>query len=977
MALAGWKALLDGAPWFRGAGNYPIAAYSEYIPPPRAGTLPYGLNGAGLFSEEDAYGWPVPEFEEALEIRPGLAHVAEQLVRALACLGRGQPTRGLSRHKLEGNPAWPAELVSGAGQVPHERYVTLLPLALSKTQDDKGRVRWTLFGASEQGPARAFWRSFYLNPRRQAPAGQGEDFLRRLLLTAYGEPPERLTDLRKAGFRILPLGGDLGYPFRGEEPLPDWAEPYLWAKGQPVRAVRYLLTFRPFEYLPGPIRLAYLRGELHLLPCPGSLLFWGVQGMRRLFGALPFAYQVPLLHLFGRSEALLGLRVPQSGLMHEHQPDQPLPTDPHLAIRNTYKRSHRWERLHRNEDELAVGANEDKLAHVLFSTDENELGLYGKPMARNVQLWDSHYQLLLDGPRASRQDIRRAGERLTEGGLFGYRFLFPALRVGRHEVYWHRPLVAYADADGKPAVVPDAPLGYLTAYPADRPKLERPVELWPRLLQREPYLEALHLFHHPKDPQPHRTALNARMLLDAHHRLGRPLARSFASRLLCGHDGHSVDKWLESLPQLASDPARGKRLAEEIEKCLEPPEAAGGGRRRGRSAEPESHTFGYTAKRSFEVDYWKTIADLCEGRFRNKSNADCVRDAATQKYLIHHHRDLELLGDYLHDYHGRVVKEAGMEGKAFVGDLPFQWQTDFDFAWMGGWLHNQEGQTQERDIIVVIPGRDRSRAVVMADHYDTAYMLDCYDPAYGGFGARLAAAGADDNHSATAALMLAAPVFLEMSKAGRLGCDVWLVHLTGEEFPSDCLGARHLSQLLVEGHVRARLPGGKQKDLSKARIQGVYVLDMVAHNNDRDRDVFQIAPGTVGQSLWLAEQAHRANEAWNAATAVWNRKPSRRGKGRARRSPAGDRIPDVAEHLSVRGEVRLPANPRSTLYNTDGQIFSDAGIPVVLFMENYDINRSGYHDTHDTMKNIDLDYGSAVAAIAIEAVARAACAKAP
>jgi hypothetical protein len=150
---------------------------------------------------------------------------------------------------------------------------------------------------------------------------------------------------------------------------------------------------------------------------------------------------------------------------------------------------------------------------------------------------------------------------------------------------------------------------------------------------------------------------------------------------------------------------------------------------------------------------------------------------------------------------------------------------------------------------------------------------------------------------------------------------------------------------------------------------------MVAHNNDKERDVFQIAPGTSRQSLWLAEQAHRANEAWNAATAVWNRKSGRDGKGRAKRCPRGDRVPDVAEYLPVRGEVRLPLNPRSTLYNTDGQVFSDAGIPVMLFMENYDIDRTGYHDTHDTMKNIDLDYGSAVTAIAIEAVARAACAK--
>jgi len=62
------------------------------------------------------------------------------------------------------------------------------------------------------------------------------------------------------------------------------------------------------------------------------------------------------------------------------------------------------------------------------------------------------------------------------------------------------------------------------------------------------------------------------------------------------------------------------------------------------------------------------------------------------------------------------------------------------------------------------------------------------------------------------------------------------------------------------------------------------------------------------------------------------------------------------------------------LYNTDGQIFSDVGVPVVLFMENYDISRTGYHDTLDNMANIDLDYCAAVTAIAIEAVADTACA---
>src|SRR5205807_9820751 len=95
------------------------------------------------------------------------------------------------------------------------------------------------------------------------------------------------------------------------------------------------------------------------------------------------------------------------------------------------------------------------------------------------------------------------------------------------------------------------------------------------------------------------------------------------------------------------------------------------------------------------------------------------------------------------------------------------------------------------------------------------------------------------------------------------------------------------------------------------------------------------------------------------------------------RSADGTTIPKVARHPRLSGEVRPPSDPRSTLYNTDGQIFSDAGVPVVLFMENYDINRTGYHDSHDTMENIDLDYGAAVAAIAIESVARAAAEKPP
>jgi hypothetical protein len=578
----------------------------------------------------------------------------------------------------------------------------------------------------------------------------------------------------------------------------------------------------------------------------------------------------------------------------------------------------------------------------------------------------------LDGPNADRDGLARAAEALHEGGLFGYRFQFPAMRVGHYEVYWHRPLVAYRNAKtSQPEVVFDAPLGYLTAYRAQKPNTDKSIELWPRQLARDLYMTAFQNFSAITNHHQHRiTIQNIRKLLDAWEWLGADrLQRGFARALLTAPKEETLDEWFEHAATSANDQVEGRKLIQELDKIIEP-ESAPSVKTVGAHLS-ESLTYDRTASRSFETTYWRTISRLAEGKYVNKDNADCVSDPITKSFLRHHHRDLEALGDYLLDYYRRLIEKAGMAGKAAIGDLPFNWQTDFNYPWSGGWLNNQKRKTEERDLMVIIPGRDRRRAVIMADHYDTAYMEDRYDKARGGVGARLAAAGADDNHSATAAMMLGAPIFLELSRTGQLGCDVWLVHLTGEEFPSDCMGARHLAQCVVEGSLKLRRKGARKLDLSKVQIQGVFVSDMIAHNNDNDPDVFQIAPGASAESLRLAQVAHSANAAWNANVPHWNSRSNRQGCKRGRRSPDGVAMPSTALHLQLSGEVRPSEDPRSALYNTDGQIFSDADIPVVLFMENYDINRVGYHDTQDTMANIDLDYGAALAAITIETVAQA------
>jgi hypothetical protein len=950
------------------------------MPPAYLVRRPYGTWDDTMPVHDDPWGWPINEYEEALSLRPGLERLACHLVGQLQRLARGEPEHEISDHTLSGNPYWPARLAERAPSLKHERFVTLLPLALSRTKDDKGRTRWTLFGGSEQGPAKAFWRSFFTAPGQELPTDQALTQLRRLLSAAYDEPEARLGDLRGAGFRILPQGGQLPFPWWDEGPLPAWTCRFLWQESEDVKRVKYLLTFRAFARLPAVIQRAYLAEQLHLLPCPASLLFWGGRGYLKLARELPLALQVPLLMLTERYEGAEGVRVPQAGWTAEPLPDGSPPAGQRKKHRSTYRRTHRYMRIHRFEDPL-VTARENRLAHVLFSTAPSELGLYDKPMARNVQIWDEDYHLLLDGPRATFPDIRQAADVLAEGGWFGYRFVFPAMRLGRHEVYWHRPLVSYLSPHHQqPVVLADAPAGYLTAYSADWPDPAQPVELWPRFLRRELHQANVRLFHQGSDPFPYQTLLNVRKLLSTREALGgRPLSAEFARSLLTLPRNWTLEGWLESLPKRASDPEAGRRLAEELRRSIcSKVSAPSGGRKL-----PESDsgslrpplgalTFEQTARRSFEVAYWELLATLSAGEYLNKNNADPCLDRASRAVRPDARRDLDPLGEYLLAYHTRSVAEAGMTGKALVGQMSFPWQTEYPYPWMGGWLANHQGRAQERNLIVLIPGRDRRRAVLFADHYDTAYMEDVFERDRGGSGARIAAPGADDNCSATATLLLAAPIFLRLSQAGKLGCDVWLIHLTGEEFPAEGLGANYLCQRLVEDKLQIQLCDGQTKDLFGVRVVGLFVMDMIGHNSNKDRDVFQIAPGACPEAMELAHQAHLATESWNTWASLWNRRPARRGRGRGRRSRDGRTVPPLAEHLRLHGEVRPYYDPRSTLFNTDGQMFSDVGVPVVLFMENYDINRAGYHDTRDTLANINLDYAAALAAIAIESVARVA-----
>ena len=948
----------EAASCHRGEGRFPLRAYSEFMPPPYVGIKPYASrrdDHATTAHSERVDALDISETEQAQELEAGIVRIGSHIVHELARLLSGSP-HALSKTLLTGNPAWPAELQAACdrGALKHDPLVLLASIALSRTQDDLGNVRWTLFGASHEGASAPFWGSF------AARADSARDDFDEIIAWAGLDHRARILD--------------------GEKELPRALAPLVLKEDAPLEGVRVLVTFRPFAELPEPIRRAYIAGYLVIAPTPASLVFFHHPRYRALEASLPQAGQVPLLHLFPRVEQSCTIRIPQSGWIDER--DLRETDDDNHRLSTGVQRTHRWERVERDR-RLGKPPTEpkraDKVSIALFSTDEGDLELYGKPMARNAQVWTSDYTLVLDGTRADRERIARAAAVTGAGGRFGYRFVFPPMRAGERELFWHLPIVARrADEKGEKAKKDDetkvdvllrGPSGYVTAEHPTEPV----IHLEPRRLARPGYTESARLFEHEPGLVRYTTSQNTRKLLEMRELIGHALPPSFARALLRIGKTQTIDPWLAHLPDVASDRAGGARLATMLRRTIAENDEDPG----------DAITLDRSDARAFEESIWRSIAGLAEGEYKQKENADAITvnrgrkggEAAKKAHIhVEERRDLEKLGDHLHARHRALIKKHDMVGKAEVVDHVFRWETDFDYAWMEGWVKNQKAPA-ERNVVCVIPGKNRKEAVIMGDHYDTAYMEDVYDKEAGGDGLRAAAAGADDNHSATTALLMAADALLPLSRAGKLERDVWLVHLTGEEFPADSLGARAIAQQLVEGRLAFTGEDDETRDVSDVRVVGVYVLDMIGHNADSDRDIFQIAPGEGAASARLALRAHRACRRWNRLARASNEHADRKEAGRAKRMPDGEKPPPMFAHLPLTGEVRVEWEPRSALYNTDGQAFSDVGVPVVLFMENYDINRSGYHDTHDTMANIDLDYCAAMTAITIEAVADAACAK--
>jgi hypothetical protein len=226
----------------------------------------------------------------------------------------------------------------------------------------------------------------------------------------------------------------------------------------------------------------------------------------------------------------------------------------------------------------------------------------------------------------------------------------------------------------------------------------------------------------------------------------------------------------------------------------------------------------------------------------------------------------------------------------------------------------------QSNLIAIIKGTEEGPPVVMADHIDAAVEEDTFKQT----GQRVTNHGADDNATATAALLGAATVLRD----ARPRHDIWLVHMTGEEFPADCMGARHF----LSGLMRA----GQD-------VRAVVITDFIGWHYPGKLS-FQISPTAVPGSERMAALALDA---------------------------ARQLAPELSARYAARNKLR------NSVFQTDLLEFELRGIPGVLFNEDMDYSdpASGSPHNHrstDVLSNVDVPFAVAVAKVAIETTLRLA-----
>ena len=347
------------------------------------------------------------------------------------------------------------------------------------------------------------------------------------------------------------------FPDLADGELPAWTHPFLIGDADDIEGVQYLLTFRPFSLLPEHIQRLYFEGKLHLFPIRVRSFI----GARRITARSIFRSHGR--SFCRRSSRVMPVRVASACRNRAGCIIMASTICIWAKAKDTYRRTHRWQRMHR-EDDSTTFACEDQIHKVLFSTQPDDVGLYGKPLARNSQIWSAHFHPVLHGPSADAAILERAMTDVARGHSLGYRFFYPPMQTGRFAVFWHRPLIAFRHG-GKTRTLDTTLTGYLTAEDASGTSPPE-LELWPRLSTEPRNTKPLTDSERARRAAlaftdqlgvPAEQTFDAKDALTFHHTANRPFEVRYWKTIAKLAEGHYLNK---NSADCSTDPATQARL---------------------------------------------------------------------------------------------------------------------------------------------------------------------------------------------------------------------------------------------------------------------------------------------------------------------------------------------------------------------------------------------------------------------------------
>ena len=539
MKPEGWQRLLADVPHSWQAGGFPIAAYSEFMPPPRSAGSPTGRPSPRRLPTTIRSAGTSPSTKRRWSCGRAWTHLAGTSSGPWSHLGHGRPAHGIARAKLEGNPYWPPELAERAGRLPHERYVVLAAAGPLADAGRQGPRPLDALRRQRAGAGAGFWRELLFGPRPRT-AGRGRPW------SSSAACWPRPTASRSSGWPICARPGSASCRRTAAGSLPYLAttsrcrrgpSPTCW-RARRVGCGRSSTCSRSgrFGRLPhgDPPGLPGRRAALAALSRQPGVLGRAAVSAAAAAVAAGHADSAAARFATGtKPRTVCGCRS-RAGCT-SRIPTIPSRIPATASLRNTYRRTHRWARIHRHEDELAVADGEDRVAHVLFSTAPDDVGLYGKPMARNAQIWTHDFRAA-----AGRPARRPRGAGAGRGGVARGRAVRLPLPLSGDASRPARSLLAPAagglsGADDRrargparrPARLPDGLSRRAAASGSRRSSFGRGCWTASRTWQAVRGFAAAHEHHE------HQVAINIRKLLDAWQLLGRAAACRGASPGTC------------------------------------------------------------------------------------------------------------------------------------------------------------------------------------------------------------------------------------------------------------------------------------------------------------------------------------------------------------------------------------------------------------------------------------------------------------